>query len=607
MGGKNRPADEIVFRIFLRSKACQEMNTVAWSCLIQGTASLGTGRARNGSLSSSRPVSRVAWVTTRQVGGNPVARHVLPLLAVVPSRHVNKRVHRLPRLATCAKRKEDVDPLADREAALQRREAELWERQGDMYERALEELKEFKSIYGEERRGWMARELALVKENNELRSKLMYLVSRMGAVDRGLVDADWIDGTPASGEIPDVVSSREEEEEVGEEMVTRPARQDGRAQAPAENSIAADFAAAFAAVEEGDVLKDDLFARNGDVPSESPQSEFAQAVRETASIPTRRAKEENDTGKTDEIVGDRVGARTLQEQELDDAPQEVPTGPPPSLTVGDDDIYWMNQLHVALVDEGYFPGDEDIEDFFFGTQTQSALLTFQACCGLEETGCTDEATWKALLGDELKHKKSRDLTEDMNPLTEKTEGPEGDSSSTSGASKSKPFAELFSAETYEVQRSGDKKETTTYVHDEKYFADGHVEVTDETVISSSSTTQRTTWPTVLEGEGGQVVHALHVLLSDAGFYPNDDELQWWQFGDSTVTAIKTFQACNGLAETGTVNERLWKMLAGDDAHPSMVDTLKSGKSDDEDLSLEGREGMVWLIGEQRWEDRRKLK
>jgi len=35
-----------------------------------------------------------------------------------------------------------------------------------------------------------------------------------------------------------------------------------------------------------------------------------------------------------------------------------------------------------------------------------------------------------------------------------------------------------------------------------------------------------------------------------------------------------------------------------------VDTLKSGKSDDEDLSLEGREGMVWLIGEQRWADRR---
>ena len=492
-----------------------------------------------------------------------------------------------------------MDPMAEREAALQRREAELWERQGDMYERALEELKEFKAMYGEERRGWMARELDLVKENDELRNKLMYVLSRMGSEYRGLMDADWVDGTAASGVIPDTVSSRDgdgEEVDNGEDT-----GRGAQEEALAGGSLAADFAAAFAAVDNGDILKDDMFSSKGEVVSQAGQAE----VPKTAGVTVLQSTSSGQAGveqNVDQVSGQR-------KQGTGRAPEEIPAGPPPNLTVGDDNIYWMNQLHVALVDEGYFPGDEDIEDFLFGSQTQSALLTFQACSGLEETGCTDEATWKALLGDDLVHKKSRDLTDDMNPLTEKTEVPDLDSSPSSTASatsKAKPFAELFSAETFEVKRNGDERETTTHVHDEKFFEDGHVEVADETVVSISSAPKRKTWPTVLEGEGGQIVHALHVLLSDAGYYPCDDELQWWQFGDSTVAAIKTFQACNGLAETGTVNEGLWKMLAGQDADPSLIDTLKSGQSDDEDLTLEGREGMVWLIGEQRWEDRRRL-
>ena len=561
-------------------------------------ASLGTGRAANGSFPSSRSVRETSVLFSWRAGSGPLARPLRQSRASHASvGGYDARNHRLPNLATYAKRKDDLDPLAEREAALQRREAELWERQGDMYERALEELKEFKAMYGEERRGWMARELDLVKVNDELRNKLMYVISRMGSVDRGLMDADWVDGTPASGEIPDVVSSRDGDEEVdvGEET-----GRGGREEAPAGGSIAADFAAAFAAVENGDVLKDDMLLSKGGVASQSSQPEVAKVARETASVPPSPPSRQAGVEQPVDQVSEQ------RKQGPDEAPMEILSGPPPNLTVGDDNIYWMNQLHVALVDEGYFPGDEDIDDFFFGSQTQSALLTFQACSGLEETGCTDEATWKALLGDELIHKKSRDLTDDMNPLTEKTDVPDLDCAPPPTTPNAKPFAELFSAETYEVTRNGDERETTIRVHDEKYFEDGHVEVADETVVSISSSPMRKTWPTVLEGEGGQVVHALHVLLSDAGYYPCDDEIQWWQFGDSTVAAIKTFQACNGLAETGTVNERLWKMLAGEDADPSLVDTLKSGKSDDEDLTLEGREGMVWLIGEQRWADRRKL-
>ena len=551
-------------------------------------------------LGSRRVAVRLSTTRFASFPSAPCRERVI-LRSRAAHRH-GQRLHTLPALA--AKKKDDVDPVAEREAALQRREAELWARQSELYERALEELKELKAMYGEERSMWMSREVDLMKENDALRSKLMYVVSQ---AERGLMGADWVDGTAATGEIPAVVGSRDGAEDVGggtkgvdataRGVQTRTEATETGERSSSPSSVAADFAAAFAAVEHGDVLNDDvLFAYRSD--GGTPET-----VTEPATEPV-----------------------TVTEPQAATAPQapspatpalssvKIPTGPPPSLTVGDDDIYWMNQLHVALVDEGYFPGDEDIDDFFFGSQTQSALLTFQACSGLEETGCADMPTWKALLGDDLVHKTSRDLTEDMNPLTERdatTSGNDKNDDESDEKDEKKPFAELFSAETYEVKRGvagGGAEATTTtttstHVHDEKFFADGHVEVTD--VVSGSTTSsKRTRWPTVLEGEGGQVVHALHVLLTDAGYYPDDDELQWWQFGDTTITAIKTFEACNGMPETGTCNERLWKMLAGDDADPSIVDTLKSGKSDDEDLSLEGREGMVWLIGEQRWADRR---
>ena len=37
----------------------------------------------------------------------------------------------------------------------------------------------------------------------------------------------------------------------------------------------------------------------------------------------------------------------------------------------------MSKLHSALASSGFHSGDEDIEDWYFGPSTQSALLTFQ--------------------------------------------------------------------------------------------------------------------------------------------------------------------------------------------------------------------------------------
>lgn len=53
-------------------------------------------------------------------------------------------------------------------------------------------------------------------------------------------------------------------------------------------------------------------------------------------------------------------------------------------------------LQAALLKEGCYCGEMDEDDFFFGSGTQNAVLTFQSIKGVPETGFADEATWKAL-------------------------------------------------------------------------------------------------------------------------------------------------------------------------------------------------------------------
>ena len=45
---------------------------------------------------------------------------------------------------------------------------------------------------------------------------------------------------------------------------------------------------------------------------------------------------------------------------------------------GQDDIFWVNQLQAALSLQGYHCGEEESEDFVYGPNTESALITFQA-------------------------------------------------------------------------------------------------------------------------------------------------------------------------------------------------------------------------------------
>ena len=58
------------------------------------------------------------------------------------------------------------------------------------------------------------------------------------------------------------------------------------------------------------------------------------------------------------------------------------------------------------------------------------------------------------------------------------------------------------------------------------------------------------------------------------------------------------QACNGLPQTGLVDDDTWLVLLGPSARPQDVDFLFSEDETDTDM-LSNKRG-VWLLGEQRW-------
>lgn len=51
----------------------------------------------------------------------------------------------------------------------------------------------------------------------------------------------------------------------------------------------------------------------------------------------------------------------------------------------------------------------------------------------------------------------------------------------------------------------------------------------------------TKWTVLREGDGGRHVHELQVALAQKGFWPGQEDMQWWYFGDATCSAVQTFQ------------------------------------------------------------------
>ena len=72
----------------------------------------------------------------------------------------------------------------------------------------------------------------------------------------------------------------------------------------------------------------------------------------------------------------------------------------PMCKTGEDDLYLMATIQAALNEAGFWAGEEDEADMYFGPSTQEALCYFQASVGLPEVGYVDPETWRALLGED---------------------------------------------------------------------------------------------------------------------------------------------------------------------------------------------------------------
>lgn len=282
----------------------------------------------------------------------------------------------------------------------------------------------------------------------------------------------------------------------------------------------------------------------------------------------------------------------------------------PACKVGEDDIYLMSTIQEAMNDAGYWAGEEDEADMYFGASTQDALCYFQAGAGLPETGFVDADTWKALLGPErfgwgpVPGAIGFDQ-EEFPSASSEGEKKENDAPSNEEGSATKGLSAA-------QQSAKDWSETVkSLVDDEDAHASGKEDLwgrdersgTVSSGGSSSSSRSPNGWPTLRLEDGGVEVHKLQVLLDERGYYSGEEDMEYWFFGSTTENALGTFQASNGLPDTGVACERTWIKLFGEARVKTFrnpeeaIDAVGDGDYP-EDLSRQDR---VFLLGEGRFE------
>lgn len=252
--------------------------------------------------------------------------------------------------------------------------------------------------------------------------------------------------------------------------------------------------------------------------------------------------------------------------------------------------------------KGFCCGDDEMDDYYFGEGTANALLSFQACNGLTETGVADDDTWSKLLGEDKKPVllEGESLPE---PAKEDSVASSQIAAEDQEASSSPPVVTSAGDLLYEFNTANGQGENG---HEEgsegEPLKKGGQGTNSAGQVSVDPKLPKTKngWPAVAELDGGKEVHQLQALLSKHGFHCGEDDMNWWYFGSDTATALKTFQACNDLPESGVCDEKTWMALCGPDSKPSDLVDVESSYEEDRANVQEGHRG-VWLLGEQRWE------
>ena len=268
----------------------------------------------------------------------------------------------------------------------------------------------------------------------------------------------------------------------------------------------------------------------------------------------------------------------------------------PMCKTGEDDLYLMATIQAALNEAGFWAGEEDEADMYFGPSTQEALCYFQASVGLPEVGYVDPETWRALLGED---KYAWGPAPGAIGFDEKAASAEQSSPGvelSDGAKAAKEWSETVVSMV--DNPDNDPGDDAPVWGDEKT----RVRMVSEEFTQLNASGDK--WPVLRQEDGGMEVHKLHVLLDGLGYYSGEEDMEWWTFGMGTENALGTFQASSGLPDTGLTCLLTWKALLGEErvamgpaAAFETVGELESGEYT-MDLSQQDR---VFLLGEGRFE------
>ena len=265
-------------------------------------------------------------------------------------------------------------------------------------------------------------------------------------------------------------------------------------------------------------------------------------------------------------AGEEAPSQQVTADEVSSGPaKEVSSGTVarmPAVTVGCDSIQIMELLHAKLEEKGFYCADDEREDWYFGESTQNAVMSFQASNGLTENGSVTAKEWEVLLEGETDF-----VWEEMD-------------------------------------------EDGLVVDLEAAPSAGEAPASPPTVDAGVGPSG---FPMLREGDGGKHVRLLQLALDRKGYCVSDDELEFWMFGDTTENALKTFQACSGMPESGVVDEEVWSKLCegmeGEVCSVEYMEEKTSGTSEAEEAdpyNIDRAKQGVFLLGEGRYEDPGKL-
>lgn len=186
-------------------------------------------------------------------------------------------------------------------------------------------------------------------------------------------------------------------------------------------------------------------------------------------------------------------------------------------------------------------GDEECEEWYFGEGTHEAVLYAQAAADLPETGLVDPHTWAFLLDcDEAAEVRSQvNQACGCDVLAAIRASPNPDAPGSRQAGRPGENAPLAAAAGPSGEGDGQSQGT------ERSQGDGRSQGTERSQggegTSASNGAGASSWPVLVEGDGGRDVRLLQLALGAGGYYCGEDELMWWQFGDGTANALRTFQ------------------------------------------------------------------